>query len=265
YLLIFIIGLCIGSFLNVIILRLAENKNFIKGRSYCPKCKHKLFWYDNIPLISFILLKGKCRYCHNRISIQYPLVELATAILFILAFKHWYAISNPSASSGQVFQFPISNYLLLFSYFIFTAILIIIFVYDFRWYMILDRVSVPAIITVFCLNLYLGKSVMDLLIAAFAIGGFFLLQFLISKGKWIGGGDIRMGFLMGMMLGLKNGAAALFISYILGALVGIFLIIMGKKKMQSRMPFGTFLAVGAYIAMLWGQEIIGWYVNLIRI
>lgn len=264
YLLMFCFGILIGSFLNVVIFRLKENKNFVKGRSYCPKCKHKLSWDDNIPLLSFILLRGKCRYCGKSISSQYPLVELATGLLFLIAYIEWYKISNFIPSHTMGLEFQVSNLGLLLTYFIFTSILIIIFIYDLRWYLILDKISIPAIIISFLLNLLLGKEIFSLLLASSAVGGFFLLQFLVSKGKWIGGGDIRMGFLMGMMLGWPNAIVALFISYILGSVSGLLLIAIGKKKMQSQVPFGTFLAIGTYISMLWGHEILIWYVNLIR-
>src|SRR4030042_6807359 len=138
---IFILGLCVGSFLNVVIFRLKEGRNFIKGRSICPKCKHKLAWHDNIPLLSYILLKGKCRHCGKKISMQYPAVELAAGVLFLIAFIKWRSISN--FLPAQAGQFLISNYGLLLSYFVFTSILIIIFVYDLRLYLILDKVSIP--------------------------------------------------------------------------------------------------------------------------
>jgi len=240
YIIIFIIGLCIGSFLNVVIYRLHKKESFIKGRSYCPKCRHKLSWLDNIPLISWVFLKARCRYCNERISLQYPLVELAGGALFALAL------------------FTADNYLLLVSYCFFISILIIIFVYDLKWYLILDKVTVPAIAAAGLFNIILGHSIFNLLSAAFAISGFFLLQFLISKGKWIGGGDIRLGFLMGIMLGWPIAIAALFISYIAGAIIGVGLIITGKKKMSSQVPFGTFLSVGTIIALLYGDMLMRW-------
>ncbi|MFH1192053.1 MAG: prepilin peptidase [bacterium] len=258
WILIFIIGLCIGSFLNVVILRFKKGENFVKGRSHCPKCKHTLLWYDNIPLVSYLSLAGKCRYCDKKISIQYPLVELATAVLFVLAFIQWnfYFTAN--------YQLPIINYLILFTYFLFTAILIIIFVYDFRWYLILDKVSLPAIAIAFILNMIIGYKFTDLFLGGVIAGGFFLLQFVVSRGKWIGGGDIRLGFLIGVMLGWQKTIVALFIAYVAGAIIGFFSMIIKNKKMNSKVPFGTFLSSAAYISMLWGSEIMAWYMRLIR-
>lgn len=253
---IFIIGACIGSFLNVVILRLKEEKSFVKGRSYCPNCKHQLAWYDNVPLISYIFLVGKCRYCHKKISAQYPLVEMTAGGLFVLVYIKW--------RTGILdFRFQILDFFVLLSYFIFTAILIIIFVYDLKWYLILDKVALPAIAVAFILNTILGYKFTDLLLGGVIVGGFFFLQFIISRGKWIGGGDVRLGFLIGVMLGWQKAIVALFIAYVAGAIIGIFLMIVKNKKMNSKIPFGTFLSAATYISMLWGGEILAWYLRLI--
>ncbi|MFH0854316.1 MAG: prepilin peptidase [bacterium] len=258
---IFILGLCVGSFLNVVIFRIHEGRNFIKGRSKCLKCGNELEWYDNIPLLSYIFLKGKCRHCGIKISAQYPAVEFGTGILFLISFIVW---------TDKKLNFPVSPFIkwgaygLLLSYLIFTSILIVIFVYDLRWYLILDKISIPSIIIAFSLNLFLGFSVWNLLSAAIAISGFFLFQFLISKGKWIGGGDIRLGFLMGAMLGMPKAILALFIAYIAGSVIGISLIIFGKKKMESCVPFGAFLAPATYAVMLWGGDILRWYAGFLK-
>lgn len=127
----------------------------------------------------------------------------------------------------------------------------------------MDKISITAIIISALLNSLLGYSMINLLLAAFIISGFFLVQFLISRGKWIGGGDIRLGFLMGVILGWPHGIVALFIAYFLGSIIGILLIIWGKKKFSSKIPFGTFLTAGTFIALLYGQEIIQWYLKII--
>ncbi|MFC1615283.1 prepilin peptidase, partial [Patescibacteria group bacterium] len=235
--------------------------------SYCPKCKHKLVWFDNIPLVSWLLLKGRCRYCNDKISLQYPFVELSTGVLFVLAFvkTRLMVLNFPvyHLFEGKAYRFTTSTYLLLFSYFFFISVLIIIFVYDLKWYLILDKITIPSIVAAGVLNVILGHSILNLLLAGFIVGGFFLFQFIISRGKWIGGGDIRLGFLMGIILGWPIAIVALFISYILGAIVGIGLIVTGKKKMSSQVPFGTFLSVGAIIALLYGQELLRWYMQIL--
>ena len=249
---IFVLGLIIGSFLNVVILRLKAGEQFVKGCSKCPYCQHCLGFWDLIPLLSFIFLKAKCRYCQARISWQYPLVELSTAVLFVIGYHHYLNLTlNP------VLLWP--QYLV---YLVFTCFLIIIFVYDFKYYLILDKVSLTAFILAILFNILLGKPWQNLLLAALAIGGFFLFQFFISKGAWIGGGDIRLGLVMGAMLGWPQVLAALFLAYILGALEGLVLLMAKIKSWKSQLPFGTFLAPATLVVYLWGDGLISWYFNL---
>ncbi len=264
YILIFIFGSCIGSFLNVVILRLKANEKFVFGRSHCVNCNHQLKWFENIPLLSFVFLKGKCLKCKQKISLQYFFVELSTGILFFLAFLKVFEVLDISPGLGVV------NIFLLLFYFITISFLIIIFVYDLKYYLILDKISIPAIAVVLFFQaflLFLNKNLLftDYLLFIFSgiiISGFFLLQFIISKGKWIGGGDIRLGFLMGIILGFPMSLVALFLSYILGLIVSLPLLIIGKKRMKSEIPFGTFLVAGTIITMFLGDKILNWYLNL---
>ncbi len=246
YLFIFIFGLATGSFINCLIWRLHEKKTIL-GRSMCPKCKKKIAWYDNIPVLSFIILGGKCRHCHKSISIQYPLVELVTGVLFVAVF-----LVN--------FQFLIFQTVINW---IFISILIIIFIYDFKWYLILDIITIPAIIFAFLANLFLGYYWFNLLLASVVGGGFFLLQFIFTKGRGIGGGDIRLGILMGAMLGWPHILTALMLAYISGSIIGIILLATKKKELSSKVPFGTFLSVATVITLLWGDEILSWYFKLL--
>ncbi len=257
---VFLFGLIIGSFLNCLIWRLHKDEGIL-NRSYCPKCKKQIAWYDNIPVLSFLLLGGKCRHCKQKISRQYPMVELATGVLFVIAF-----IYN--------FQFPISNFQtiskLFISYFLLLtlkdwfliAVMIIIFIYDLRWYLILDIITLPACIIVFILNLFLGFDWINLLISGIIGGSFFLIQFIISRGKWIGGGDIRLGLLVGLALGWPNVIVAIFLAYFIGSLIGIGLLVTGKKKWGSKLPLGVFLSVATVVVLFWGEGIVGWYFNL---
>lgn len=242
--LVIILGLIVGSFLNVVVYRVHKGVGFLVGRSYCPHCKHDLGFFDLIPVFSFTFLLGKCRYCRKPISWQYPLVEMATASAFSLLYLQF----------GLVPSF--------FVYLIYTAFLIIIFTYDFRYYLILDKVTIPAMVVALIFSLFVLKiSALSLLIGAVIGGGFFWLQFVISRGKWIGGGDIRLGIVMGLMLGYQKLLVALFLAYVLGSIIGIILIIFGRKKMSSQVPFGTFLSASAFIIFLCGSTIISWYFN----
>lgn len=251
YLFIFLLGLAIGSFLNCVIYRLEEGKSFLRGRSFCPHCKHSLSWQDLIPLFSFLILRAKCRYCQQKISWQYPLVELATGLLFVLLFWEF----------GLILDF---GFWILISCF-----LLVIFVYDLKHYIIPDRVVFPAMAIAAIYNVWrsdlpiidIWKS--DLFASAIGAAGFFLAIVLISKGKWMGIGDIKLAFLMGLILGFPNILVALFLAFFMGAIIGTGLIILKKKGLKSEVPFGPFLIAGLFLALFSGNEIISWYLNLI--
>ncbi|MDO8669062.1 MAG: prepilin peptidase [Candidatus Buchananbacteria bacterium] len=233
---IFIFGLAAGSFLNCVVYRLERGESFLGGRSYCPHCRHKLGFFDLIPVLSFFWLRGLCRYCKEKISIQYPLIEIATGLLFLLIFT--------------IFNWQDSIF-----YFLISIFLVIIFVYDLKHYIIPDKVIYPAIAIAGIFNLL--KS--DFLLSAFGAAGFFLAIVLVSRGKWMGVGDIKLAFLMGLVLGWPNILAALFLAFLIGAIIGLGLIIWGKKTIKSEVPFGPFLVLGTFIALFWGRELINWY------
>ncbi len=260
---IFTLGLIIGSFLNCLIWRLHTGETIL-GRSYCPKCQQQIAWYDNIPVLSYIFLLGKCRHCKKHISIQYPVVEFVVGLLFVLAFVI-------ELRQFQFFNFQFFNlFILLFRDWFVIFVMTIVFVYDLRWYLILDKIMIPAMIIIFGLNIYLAyldgevfNNLWNFLISGIIGGGFFLLQFLVSRGQWIGGGDIRLGFFMGLVLGWPIILLALMLAYISGAIIGVFLLIWGKKKMSSQIPFGVFLSTATLVSLFWGQSIINWYLNLL--
>ncbi|MBI2624789.1 MAG: prepilin peptidase [Candidatus Nealsonbacteria bacterium] len=241
---VFIFGLTIGSFLNSVIYRLEKGKNIIIGRSFCPECNHTLGWQDLIPIFSFVFLKGKCRYCLKPISLQYPLVEIATASLFFLIFR---------------FQLSAFHYLL-------STFLIVIFVYDLKHYLIPDKVIYPAIATVILYQLFTTRALMPLVLGFwFGIlpSLFFLAIVLLSKERWMGLGDFKLAVLMGLLLGWPSILAALFLAFFSGAIIGVSLIVSGRKTLKSELPFGPFLIVGTIISLLWGQDIIYWYLNIL--
>ena len=255
YLIIFIFGTVIGSFLNCVIYRLRGKENFLKGRSCCPYCKHKLSAQNLIPIFSFLILKGKCRYCQKPISLQYPLVEFFTGILFVLIFYH------------TIYNIQYTIYELAISCF-----LIVIFVYDLRWYIIPDKIIYPAIAATFLYQLFghwglgfhssLVIGVWDFIWPAFLASAFFLSIVLVSRGRWMGVGDIKLAFLMGLLLGFPNILVALFFGFFIGAIIGIGLILARKKTLKSEVPFGPFLVTGTFIALFWGERIVNWYLSL---
>ncbi len=266
YLIIFLFGLIVGSFLNCVIYRLEVGGNFLKGRSFCPKCKHILKWYDLIPILSFIILKRKCRYCREKISWQYPLIELSTGILFLIIFNFQFSWTP----SGGLPEGLLFNFLNLFYYLIITSFLIIIFVYDLKYFIIPDRVIYPVIIIALIFNfqflIFNQFSIFKLsMLSALGAAAFFLTIFLVSRGHWMGFGDVKLAFLLGLFLSFPNILVALFSAFLIGAIIGIGLIIARKKNLKSEVPFGPFLITGTIIALFWGEKLIRWYLNLIFI
>ncbi|MFH1236743.1 MAG: prepilin peptidase [Parcubacteria group bacterium] len=242
YALVALLGLIVGSFLNVVIYRTYKGVGFVKGRSYCPFCKHSIEAHDNIPIISFFLLRGKCRWCKKSISWQYPLVEAGMAVAFILLLWQF----GPTAE--------------FFVYAVYAMFLMVVFVQDFRYQVILDQVSLPGIPLAILLSLLvLHIPIVDLLIGMAIGGGFFAFQYFVSRGKWIGGGDMRLGTLMGAMLGWKVVLLALFLSYMSGSLFSIGLVLTQKKRWGSRIPLGTFLTAVTFVCFLVGEQLIWWY------
>lgn len=217
----------------------------------CVHCERKLSWFENIPLFSFLFLKGKCRTCGKPIPKSYFLVELATGVIFTLVVGHSVDFNLSAIQS--------------FRDLFFSALLIVVFVYDAKYQLILPSVILLGSTVGLFINIkYLVYDPYNLVFGALICGGFFLFQFLVSKGKWIGGGDIMLGAMMGFWLGWQAGLAALFISYIFGAVFSLALIALKKKEMSSAIPFGTFLSIGTFVVLLWGNEIISWYLRLVR-
>ena len=244
----FIFGLIIGSFLNVVILRLKTGDNIVNARSHCVRCKYTLPWYDLIPLVSFIQLKRKCRSCKGAIAWQYPVVELATGLLFVAMVR----LALP--------DFLLAGYWLLLACFF-----IVIFVYDLKHFIIPDKVIYPAIGVAFAYNVYQHEAFLQALLAGVAASAFFLLIVLVSRGAWMGLGDVKLALLMGLFLGFPAIVVALFLAFLIGAIIGIGLIVAHKKTMKSEVPFGPFLILGTFLALFWGQEIILWYVSFLYV
>ncbi len=251
---IFLIGLFIGSFLNCVIYRLDKGKSFVKGRSYCPKCKHTLSWNDLIPVFSFLFLKGRCRYCKEKISMQYPIIELITGILFAVVY----------------FYFSYNPYLLI-GYLIITSIFVVVFVFDLLYFLVPSDYVYGGVFVILIMHLlmfmegngfdlslffnYLSPYLIGALIPFLFFGGLHV----ISKGKWMGFGDAEIGLLMGIVLGWQRVLISLLLAVFLGAIIGVIMIILKKKGLKSEIPFGPFLIIGFYTALLFGQELILFY------
>jgi len=249
----FFLGSAIASFLSVVIYRIhSHKKGILFGRSSCPNCKKTLKAQHLIPVFSWIFLGGKCAYCKKKISYHYPLMELLTGLIYTFSLIKW-PINESSA-------------LLFFNIIIFTFIIAIIF-FDILYTEIPDQFSLPAITIAIIGNLILNKqiSISSMLIGALIVGGFFLIQFTLSKGKWVGGGDIRMGALMGAFLGWKMGLMALVISYLIGGVFSIFLLMKRKAHRKTELAFGPFLGIATIIIAFKGPEILEWYMNFLLV
>ena len=250
YSILFVLGAIVGSFINCLVWRIKNRKNFVWERSQCPNCRRKLTWYENIPLASFLILKGKCKTCQGKIPTYYFWAELFTGLLFVLVF--W--LNGPVlVLSKLIFELHL------------VCILIFIFIYDTLYKEILPGVVWLGIGVVLFYYLFFQKpDYLSVFYGALFGFGFFALQYFASKGRWIGGGDVRLGVLMGVILGLSKLVVALLLAYWIGALVGVGLIILKKSKFNSEIPLGTFLVVGTLFAYYFGENIISWYINFIN-
>lgn len=282
----FIIGIILGSFTLSLASRSLSNKSFW-GRSYCQYCNNKLRWYDLFPILSYLTLRGKCRYCHRKLSIEYLLVELIMGILVAGIFFR----SDP-------YVIPVSTLLTLVFQSFFVTVLIAVAITDFRKTLIPDRIMIPAIyislvslvaFTIFKIGyLYWFLSQSELgrlllpphneyftrhailageplilgLVSAFGLAGFFLLLIFATKGKGMGGGDVKLGAFIGLGLGFPNALLAAVLAFVIGAVYALVAIILGKKHFGENIPFGPFLVLGSLIALFWGNQIIDWYLRL---
>lgn len=265
YLFLFIIGSAIGSFLGVVVDRTISKESIWKGRSHCDHCRHLLHPWDLIPIFSFLLLGGKCRYCHKKLSWFYPIIEFCTGILFVLISYEMYGISLS-------FLLQPAYLFLLFYYFILSGAFIVIFFTDLRYGIIPFTVVVVALLVTILwyviypllsftsaemLNMGFQTNILVALLSALGAGGFFLLIFLLTKGRGMGFGDVVYAFLMGFSLGFPKVLLGLYIAFVTGAIISLLLIAMKKKKFRGgTIPFGPFLVFGTLVSIFWGNMII---------
>jgi prepilin signal peptidase PulO-like enzyme (type II secretory pathway) len=264
-----LLGLCFGSFTGALVWRLHEQSlpakqrkagkqelSMTKGRSMCERCGHTLQVIDLIPVLSWISLRGRCRYCKQPISWQAPVLELVTASLFVSSYLYW-----PEPFGGwKTINFGL--------WLVCLVGLIALIVYDLRWMLLPNRIIFPlyGVTAAFILTMVLSEHSLtplyDSLTGILIGGGLFYFIFLISNGRWIGGGDVKLGFLLGALVGGPlNAAILLFLASLMGSAVSLPLILSGKASRSTRIPFGPFLIAAATIVLLFGTSISGWYVN----
>jgi leader peptidase (prepilin peptidase)/N-methyltransferase len=239
-----VIGLIVGSFLNVVIHRLPLKMSIVKPRSFCPNCKTKIKYFDNIPVFSFIALLGKCRYCKAKISWQYPVVEIITAFGFLLTYKTYGNI--PLYAAAVI---------------IFISILIVLAFIDLKHMILPDELTIGGAV-LFLIFSFFNPEISSFDAFSSAIGsallfvGIYFFYIKVRKIEGIGFGDVKMMLLLGGFLGLKKLAVAVLLASVSGLLVGLFFIIFKRKSLKFALPFGTFLALGSFISIFWGNQIL---------
>lgn len=257
-LLLVVFGLILGSFVNALVWRLHEGRDWVNERSECPKCHHKLGTKDLVPVLSYLWLKGKCRYCKKPIE-DTPLAELLVPALFVISYLFW---PLPLEGTG-LFQFII--------WLVFIVGFVALAIYDLRWFLLPNKIVFPltglAILETITRVVVFNEDWRIIIGAAsggLVVGGLFYLLFQMSDGKWIGGGDVKLGAVLGILAGSTlGGAFVLFVASMAGMLSALPALMKGKAHRKSHIPFGPFLILGLIVVQLWGQPVIDWYLNLL--
>ncbi len=246
---VFLFGSCIGSFLNVCIYRIPENISIVFPGSSCPSCKTAIPFYLNIPILSYLFLKGKCKFCNNKISARYPLVEALTGIFALLLFLKFGLIPA------------------LLYWFIFISVLITISFIDFDHQIIPDIISLPGIV-IFSSSFYffpemtIKDTILGILIGGGSLYAVAFLYSLLKKQEGMGGGDIKLLAMIGAATGMKGVIFTIFTGSLLGTIFGILLMVHTKiKDTKLKIPFGPFLSAGAILYIFYGEQLIQWYMN----
>ena len=245
-------GLIIGSFLNVVIHRLPLAENVVFPPSHCPRCRAAIPFYDNIPLLSYLILLGKCRSCRARISLQYPLVEALCAFSFWLVV-HTYGLTVQAAANA-----------------VFLCLLLALAAIDIKYMILPDELTISGAVFFFIYSFFnpaVGQldAMLSGLGGALFFAGLYYFYLKIRKIEGLGFGDVKMALFMGLFLGLHRLAMAIFLASLSGLLVGIFFIIFKKKNLKLALPFGPFLSLGSFISLFWGNAILAWVGSLWRL
>lgn len=252
-------GLILGSFVNAFVWRIRKKRNWVNERSECTHCHHQLGFMDLIPVVSYVLLRGKCRYCHKKIE-DTPVAEIALPALFLLSYYFW-----PLQLEGRgVIEFGF--------WLVFLVGLLALTIYDFKWFLLPDKIVFPlvglaavqtAVVSAYEKDWHLIVSAVG---GAVVISGIFYLIFQISKGTWIGGGDVKLGLVLGLLAGgVLEGFLVLFAASVVGLLASLPAIAKGKAGKKTQIPFGPFLILGLVIVKLFGTAILDWYSGILYV
>lgn len=247
---VFVFGAVVGSFLNVCIARIPAGESVVTPRSKCPKCGAKITWYQNIPMLSYVFMRGRCAGCGVRISLRYPLVELLCGVLFALIL--WYF--------GVGLSTPV--------YWVFVALLVCVSFIDFDHQIIPNKISLPGIVVGFVLSFLLpGMPWLDSLLGIVLGGGSLWLvawiYYLLTRAEGMGMGDVKLLAMIGAFLGYQSILPVIFIASLLGSFFGILLMVVTRSGRKLAIPFGPYLSLAAVVTLLWGDAILQWYLSFL--
>lgn len=258
----FILGLAIGSFLNVVIYRSIAGESWVWGRSHCEHCEKPIRWYDNIPLLSYFLLRGKCRYCHEPISVSHPVIEFLTGSLFVW----WYV--------GGAFFFRLTHqpfqYIQPMFWLMVGLLLLVIFFADLRYAIIPDEAVF--LLTALTFFYRFGLTVLHVmrpidfgltLAAAAVCSGFFFALWYFTQGRGMGFGDVKFSIPFSLLLGWPNVVVGLFLAFVSGGIYSVILMALGKKTLKQVIPFGPFLVLATVVTLVYGDKLLEWYIQLL--
>lgn len=255
---IFVLGMCFGSFVNMMIYRTAvdyklENKKFnVKGekRSFCDYCGRHLKWWENIPIISWLVQKGKTKCCNKKLPIFYPAVELSTALLFLLINQKFFL------TLSLIENFEVVSVIRLIFAFLLITLLVFCFVFDYKYMILPDFSTIILIIIALFGVIFDERNALPYFLSALGASSFLLILNLITKDKGMGMGDVKFSIFMGLFLGYPNIIVAFYVAFVSGAIVGLLLILLKRKNKKSQIAFGPFLIFGLFVAWWWGEKIV---------
>lgn len=270
-----LLGFIFGSFVNALVWRLHERAklsdkkdkaaekrrrdlSIAKGRSMCPHCSHELAAKDLVPLFSWLWLRGRCRYCQALIGVQYPLVELVTALLFVVSYVTWPLVMHGAGLLQFVFWLA------------FMVGFVALAVYDLKWFILPDKLVFPLValavvqVVVVAAWLHSFSALWQPLVGGLIIFGLFWILFQVSGGNWIGGGDVKLAIVLGLLAGTPLRAfLIIFFASLLGTLSSLPLLVKGRSGLRMHIPFGPYLLLATILVVLYGTNIVNWYQNLI--
>jgi prepilin signal peptidase PulO-like enzyme (type II secretory pathway) len=261
-----VFGLCVGSFVSAVVWRVRQQSkgkdlSITRGRSQCPHCHHVLAWHDLIPLFSWLALRGRCRYCNQPISWQYPLTELTAVAVFTVSYAYW---------PGGVYG--VGDWVILITWLAASIGLLALLIYDLKWMLLPNRILYPTLAvaaagrTIYILSFEPDKThaLLEWALSVLIASGLFLLVYTVSSGKWIGFGDVRLGLILGTVLAdpLKS-MLMIFVASVLGAAIALPALVSGRKTLTSRLPFGPLLITATFLVLVFGQGVVDWYKDLL--